>query len=72
MSDRPYLFVELTNALCHHCLRKVEAKVIIENDRVYLQKWCPTHKLQKVLISTDVDYFKLTRQSLLCGARKDL
>src|SRR5438067_2045684 len=67
MSDRPYLFYELTNAICHHCLRKVEAKVIIENDRVYLQKWCPTHKLQRVLISTDAEYFKLTRQTLKPG-----
>ena len=30
MPDRPYLFYELTNSLCHHCLRKVEAKVVIE------------------------------------------
>src|SRR3954467_11269205 len=67
MSDRPYLFYELTNAICHTCYRKVEAKVIIEDDRVYLQKWCPTHKVQKVLISTDVDYFKLTRQTLKPG-----
>jgi 7,8-dihydro-6-hydroxymethylpterin dimethyltransferase len=67
MSDRPYLFYELTNSLCHHCLRKVEAKVIFQDDRVYLHKWCPQHKLTKVLISTDVEYYKLSRQTLKAG-----
>lgn len=67
MPDRPYLFYELTNSLCSRCLRKVEAKVVIQDDRVYLHKWCPEHKLQKVLISTDVDYYKLSRQTLKPG-----
>jgi uncharacterized radical SAM superfamily Fe-S cluster-containing enzyme len=67
MSDRPYLFFELTNSLCHVCLRKVEAKVLFQDDKVYLQKWCPEHKLQRVLISTDVEYYKLSRQTLKPG-----
>ncbi len=67
MSDRPYLFYELTNSLCGKCLRKIEAKVVIQNDKVYLHKWCPEHKLQKVLISTDAEYYKLSRQTLKAG-----
>lgn len=67
MSDRPYLFYELTNSLCHHCLRKVEAKVLFQDGRVYLQKWCPEHKLSRVLISTDVEYYKLSRETLKPG-----
>jgi 7,8-dihydro-6-hydroxymethylpterin dimethyltransferase len=67
MSDRPYLFYELTNSLCSKCLRKVEAKVIIQNDQVYLHKWCPEHKMEKVLISTDAEYYKLSRQTLKPG-----
>jgi uncharacterized radical SAM superfamily Fe-S cluster-containing enzyme len=67
MSDRPYLFYELTNSLCSKCLRKVEAKVIIQDDRVYLHKWCQQHRLEKVLISTDVEYYKLSRQTLKPG-----
>ena len=34
MPDRPYLFLELTNSICSTCLRKVEAKVLIERWRV--------------------------------------
>src|SRR6185503_19621143 len=67
MPDRPYLFYELTNSLCATCLRKVEAKVIIEDDHVYLHKWCPEHRFQKVLISTDAEYYKLSRQTLKPG-----
>jgi 7,8-dihydro-6-hydroxymethylpterin dimethyltransferase len=67
MPDRPYLFYELTNSLCSKCLRKVEAKVIIQDDRVFLHKWCPQHKREKVLISTDADYYKLSRQTLKAG-----
>ncbi|HEX4793066.1 MAG TPA: radical SAM protein [Humisphaera sp.] len=67
MPDRPYLFYELTNSLCSTCLQKVEAKVVIQNDRVYLHKWCPQHHFQKVLISTDAEYYKLSRQTLKPG-----
>src|SRR3954454_12999249 len=67
MPDRPYLFYELTNSLCSICLAKVEAKVVIEGDHVYLHKWCPEHRFQKVLISTDADYYKLSRQTLKPG-----
>src|SRR6185295_15369947 len=67
MPDRPYLFYELTNSLCATCLRKVEAKVIIQDDCVYLHKWCPEHRFQKVLISTDAEYYKLSRQTLKAG-----
>src|SRR5215212_8422549 len=67
MPDRPYTFLELTNSLCATCLRKVEAKIVIEDDRVYMHKWCPVHRFEKVLISTDAQYFKLTRQTLKPG-----
>jgi uncharacterized radical SAM superfamily Fe-S cluster-containing enzyme len=67
VADRPYLFLELTNSICSTCLRKVEAKVLVEDGRVFLQKWCPQHKLQRVLISTDADYYMLCRQALKPG-----
>lgn len=64
MADRPYLFFELTNSLCSKCLRKVEAKVLIQDQNVYLQKWCPEHRYERVLISTDADYYKRSREAL--------
>jgi uncharacterized radical SAM superfamily Fe-S cluster-containing enzyme len=67
MPDRPYLFYELTTSLCSRCLRKVEAKVVIQDGKVFMHKWCPQHRLEKVLISTDADYYQLSRQTLKPG-----
>ena len=66
-SDRPYIFYELTNSLCATCLQKVEAKIVFQNDRVYMLKNCFEHGHQKVLISTDVEYYKLARGFLKPG-----
>jgi len=67
MPDRPYIFYELTNSVCSTCLRKVEAKVLLRDGKVFMQKWCPDHGVQRVLISTDADYYKLCRQFLKPG-----
>ncbi|WAH35263.1 radical SAM protein [Alicyclobacillus dauci] len=64
MPNRPYIFYELTNSICATCLRKVEAKVIFQSNHVYLLKYCPTHGREKVLISTDIEYFKKCREFL--------
>ena len=66
-TDRPYLYTDLTNSLCSQCLKKVEAKIIVENDCVYLDKICLTHGREKVLISTDVAYYQQCRQALKPG-----
>jgi len=65
--DRPYVFYELTNSLCPQCLVKIEAKIVMEADRVYMLKTCPTHGLQKVLISTDAAYYRQCRDFLKPG-----
>lgn len=65
--DRPYIFYELTNSLCNTCQRKLEAKIIIQNEQVFLLKNCPEHGHQKVLISTDAEYYKKCRSFLKPG-----
>ena len=67
MSDRPYLYAELTNSLCAICLRKVEAKVVYQDGNVYLHKRCPDHGFAKVLISTDIPYYQRCRTTLKAG-----
>ncbi len=67
MTDRPYVFYELTNSLCPQCLHKVEAKIIVQDGQVYQIKNCLTHGVQKVLISTDADYYKKARAFLKPG-----
>lgn len=67
MADRPYLFYELTNAICATCHRKVEAKIVIEGERVYMHKLCPAHGRERVLISTDAAFYKQQRAFLKPG-----
>lgn len=62
---RPYLFYSATRALCGECLQVVDAKELIEDGSVYLWKRCPQHGQQKVLLSDDVDYFRLGRETFL-------
>jgi 7,8-dihydro-6-hydroxymethylpterin dimethyltransferase len=54
-------FTELTNSLCPHCLRKVEAKVLVGPQGVFLQKFCPEHGSQRVMIAHDPVYWQESR-----------
>jgi len=59
---RPYLYYDQTVSLCEQCLRRVEAKHVIQDERVYLHKWCPQHGASKVLIAPDARYWRLGRE----------
>jgi uncharacterized radical SAM superfamily Fe-S cluster-containing enzyme len=59
---RPYLFYDTTSSLCSTCLRTVEAKIVIETERVLMDKWCPAHGMERVLISDDVAYYRSARE----------
>ena len=67
MPTRPYLFYALTNSLCSKCLNKVEAKIIFEDDNVYLVKHCPTHGREQVLIADDIEYYKQSQAFIKPG-----
>lgn len=59
---RPYLFYDTTASVCSHCLRRVEAKILIKEKRVFLEKWCPEHGWERILIADDADYYRLCRE----------
>lgn len=67
MPTRPYLFYALTNSLCSQCLNKVEAKIIFEDENVYLVKHCPTHGREQVLIADDIEYYKQSQAFIKPG-----
>jgi 7,8-dihydro-6-hydroxymethylpterin dimethyltransferase len=67
MPTRPYLFYGITNSLCSQCLEKVEAKIIFQDQGVYLVKHCPSHGRQEVLIADDIDYYRLSQTFLKPG-----
>ena len=59
---RDYVFHESTVSLCPTCVRTVQAKVIIRDDRVYLVKYCPDHGQQVELLEEDAEYHLAKRQ----------
>lgn len=59
---RPYLYYDVAISICTTCHRKVEGKIVFEADKVYLDKRCPTHGFERVLVADDVDYYKRSRE----------
>jgi len=61
MPERPYTYYDFTLSICSTCLRRVDAKIVFENNYVYMLKNCATHGFEKVLIATDIEYYKNIR-----------
>ena len=59
---RPYLFYDTTQSVCTTCLRTVEAKILIKDQHVYMDKWCSVHGVERVLMADDAEYYKLCRE----------
>lgn len=61
MPEKNYTYYDFTLSICSTCLRRVDAKVIFEDEKVFMVKHCPHHGMEKVLIATDINYYKNTR-----------
>jgi 7,8-dihydro-6-hydroxymethylpterin dimethyltransferase len=59
---RPYLFYDVAVSICSTCYRKVDAKIVFQNGKVYLLKRCPQHGGERVLVADDVDYYRRSRE----------
>lgn len=59
---RPYLYYDHVVSLCEHCMRRIEGKLVIRDERVFMYKWCPEHGHSKVLIATDAAYWRAGRE----------
>ncbi len=67
MTDRvrPYLYYDAAISLCATCFRRVDAKVVIQEGCVYLDKRCPEHGATRVLIADDAAYYRRAREQFL-------
>ncbi|MFT7615574.1 MAG: putative radical SAM superfamily Fe-S cluster-containing enzyme [Candidatus Woesearchaeota archaeon] len=61
MPNRPYTYYDLTLSICSTCLRKVYGKIVFQDEKVYMLKHCAHHGHEKVLLATDVEYYKQIR-----------
>jgi len=60
-NKRDYIYYDHTISLCINCHRRLSAKIVFEQGKVYLTKTCKEHGFQKALIATDVEYYKQIR-----------
>jgi uncharacterized radical SAM superfamily Fe-S cluster-containing enzyme len=61
MPERPYIYYDFTLSICPHCLKRVDAKIVFEDERVFMLKNCSEHGFFKVLIASDIEYYKSLR-----------
>ena len=61
-TTRPYLFYDVVVSICSTCYRKIEAKTVFQNGKVFMLKRCPEHGSERVLIADDVDYYRRCRE----------
>ena len=61
MPERDYTYYDYTVSLCPVCLRRIDAKIVFQDAQVFMLKSCPEHGFQKVLIATDIEYYKNIR-----------
>jgi uncharacterized radical SAM superfamily Fe-S cluster-containing enzyme len=59
---RPYMFYDVAISICSTCYRRVDAKIVFQNDCVYMVKRCPLHGEERVLMADDVDYYRRCRE----------
>jgi uncharacterized radical SAM superfamily Fe-S cluster-containing enzyme len=59
---RPYLFYDAAVSVCSTCLRRVDGKIVFQDDCVWLLKRCPTHGSERVLVSDDIAYYRQCRE----------
>ena len=59
---RPYTFYDVAVSICTQCFRKIEAKIVFLEDKVFLLKRCPVHGSEKVLVADDIDYYRRCRE----------
>jgi len=62
---RPYLFYDSAVSICGTCLRRVEGNILIKDGAVYMDKWCPQHGRERVLLADDADYYRLCREKFV-------
>ncbi|MDF1701632.1 MAG: radical SAM protein [Planctomycetota bacterium] len=60
--QRPYLFYDTATSICGTCLRRADAKIVFQDECVWMLKRCPEHGKERVLIADDIEYWRKSRE----------
>lgn len=56
-NQKDYMFIEGTTSLCSQCLKRVDAKIIKKNDKIFLLKYCFQHGEQEEILEENAEYY---------------
>ncbi len=59
---RPYMFYDVALTICSVCFRKLEGKIVFQDEKAFLLKRCPEHGAERVLVADDIDYYRRCRE----------
>ena len=59
---RDYLFYDTAVSICTTCYRRIDAKIVFEDTKVFMLKRCPEHGFERVLMADDIDYYRRCRE----------
>jgi uncharacterized radical SAM superfamily Fe-S cluster-containing enzyme len=56
------MFYDVALSICSTCYKKIEAKIVFQDDKVFMLKHCFEHGHERVLIADDVEYYRRCRE----------
>jgi uncharacterized radical SAM superfamily Fe-S cluster-containing enzyme len=61
MSERNYIYYDATTSICNICNKRIDAKIVFEDGKVWMRKTCREHGFQKSIIADDIAFYKQIR-----------
>ena len=55
--DRQAILIELTKSVCPVCKVNLDAQIMVEDNRMYMEKSCPTHGFYRSLLLGDAEWY---------------
>lgn len=62
---RPYLYYDTAISICPTCFRKVDGKILLQDEQVLLRRRCPEHGWTTTLLADDVAYYRDARERFI-------
>jgi 7,8-dihydro-6-hydroxymethylpterin dimethyltransferase len=55
--QKNYQYLENTVSLCPHCLKRVDAKIVVKDGKIFILKYCFTHDEQEEILEENAKYY---------------
>jgi hypothetical protein len=56
-NQRDYQYIENTVSLCPYCLKKIDAKIVLKDNKIFILKYCLEHGEQEEILEENAEYY---------------